>query len=358
MDRRRWLPLGALLGVLATPAQALVTYGALEDYWITSGNPSIPMIRISRSDLPEIPTCSGALLWSGMHVLTAAHCLTDSTGNNTVDSLSVIFQTADGVVGAARPGGDTYIQIHPFWNGDVTHGGDLAIITLDAPLPGTEGLDIDREGVDVSKHPFVELYGWGRGGQGATGEDPDNYPGGSRLLSGWNNYDALYNEIPGQPYMYDFDNYTPGPNYVGDVGWVHVYNFDTFIWRDENGDSYYDGDGKLVNASPGEVFIAGGDSGGPTFAQLVESPVILGIHSFTDGAEQGVATDINGITDSTFGEVGADTRVFVYADWIDSVVNTSPAPEPESWVMMLAGLGLTGWMARRRSGNRLSRDKG
>ena len=56
--------IGALLGVLATPAQALVTYGAL--------------------------------LWSGMHVLTAAHCLTDSTGNNTADSLSVIFQTADG----------------------------------------------------------------------------------------------------------------------------------------------------------------------------------------------------------------------------------------------------------------------
>jgi hypothetical protein len=31
----------------------------------------------------------------------------------------------------------------------------------------------------------------------------------------------------------------------------------------------------------------------------------------------------------------------------DSIV-FAPVPEPETWAMLLAGLGLVGWMARRR----------
>lgn len=35
-----------------------------------------------------------------------------------------------------------------------------------------------------------------------------------------------------------------------------------------------------------------------------------------------------------------------------TVVSVTPVPEPSQWAMMLAGLGLVGWMVRRNTKNR------
>ena len=35
-----------------------------------------------------------------------------------------------------------------------------------------------------------------------------------------------------------------------------------------------------------------------------------------------------------------------------TVVTVTPVPEPSQWAMMLAGLGLVGWMVRRNNKNR------
>ncbi|MDR1661748.1 MAG: PEP-CTERM sorting domain-containing protein [Azoarcus sp.] len=48
-----------------------------------------------------------------------------------------------------------------------------------------------------------------------------------------------------------------------------------------------------------------------------------------------------------------DTRRFIAADWDDAIftvsnVKATPAPEPEAYAMMLAGLGVVGAVARRR----------
>ena len=61
-----------------------------------------------------------------------------------------------------------------------------------------------------------------------------------------------------------------------------------------------------------------------------------------------IAGQIAGITSfatgtGLFGEVGADTRVSAYANWILSAV-----PEPQPWVLWLAGLPVLGYLASRR----------
>jgi hypothetical protein len=78
---------------------------------------------------------------------------------------------------------------------------------------------------------------------------------------------------------------------------------------------------------------APGDSGGPTFFQLdqqdPESFVIVGVTSFG----LSVATDVDGVINSTFGEISGDTNVTSVASFISASI-----PEPSSWGMTLGFL--------------------
>src|SRR3972149_3833426 len=69
-----------------------------------------------------------------------------------------------------------------------------------------------------------------------------------------------------------------------------------------------------------EVCAAPGDSGGPTFLNGMIASVVTG--GITFSGAQDVLPGLN----SSFGDFGMDTRVSVYADWIDGVVGTG-APE-------------------------------
>ncbi|SFW39729.1 FxDxF family PEP-CTERM protein [Nitrosovibrio sp. Nv17] len=83
------------------------------------------------------------------------------------------------------------------------------------------------------------------------------------------------------------------------------------------------------------------------------------ISAFGEGQQLLESHTINVFTPDGFNEGGffgitrldADIRSISFSGTglvADNVTFTTPVPEPETYAMLLAGLGLTGWMARRR----------
>lgn len=156
----------------------------------------------------------------------------------------------------------------------------------------------------------VNLAGYGKSGRGSTGTTISF----GTLRQGENRYDTYW-DMPGSPYAYDFDDGSPDRDAIGAL--AGIYNTGT---------------------GTQEVMIAPGDSGGPSFYD----GKIIGVHSF--GSTFGTPLDIDNVLNASFGEMGGDTRVAAYADWIDQTV-----PLPGTLLLLgpvLAGLIL--WRGFRR----------
>jgi secreted trypsin-like serine protease len=272
----------------------------------------VPQLSISTST--RTSGCSGVLLSTGLHVLTAAHCVP-----GTATSATATFHTAAGnaVVSGSK------FTVQPGWDGNVAHGNDLAIITLDQKAP-VAGYDLYRS-LDLPAGKLVELAGYGRTGNGETGSTLPN----SALRWGTNTFDVMDATIAGAPYLFDFDNNTEAQDTLGSS----FYNF-----RDPVTGQRHLGTGNT------EVLTASGDSGGPSFID----GMLAGIHSFI--ASPGMPFDFDSTPlDGTYGELGGDTRVAFYAAWIDTVVR--PVPEPQTGVLTGAGLlALLALVHKRRQG--------
>lgn len=79
---------------------------------------------------------------------------------------------------------------------------------------------------------------------------------------------------------------------------------------------------------------------------------VLGFESATDWRNTTLVADHDGINTVSFGVMQTADTTFSSAMALDKFeVNpgaTAPVPEPETWAMMMAGLGLLGFAARRR----------
>ena len=284
-----------------------------------------------------VSICTGSLLWSGQHILTAAHCLTDGAGEidilDGLDGNSATFELNSGNV--VVPFTTSGVTTHPSFNGDTHDGFDLAIISLTAPVQ----VSVPR--YDIFRGPGTELglpgvkVGYGRSGHGNTGEGPPDPPGigAGTKRAGLNEWESL--GVGGSPFsvpgfsndqlslMYDFDNGLTTNDAFG-------FFAGTSGPLGSTGNVAYD---DPVGFGLEEVMAGGGDSGGPTFVDDGGGLVIAGVTSFglSLAFSNGDSSDVISGPGSSFGEFAIDVRVASpeIANFIDGLV-----PEPSSGLLV------------------------
>lgn len=328
---------------------------------ITSGDPFDPsyanaganlrngvgsIFTVFESTAPSGFLCTATVI-DDRHILTAAHCLRNTTESGDPDPLTrvvvvlpsgvlyLFFSEVGDIAGfAVNP---LYDATNPFFGAFAA--GDVAVIEMTSDLPAdVERYDLYRDPDEFGQE--TRHYGHGRSGKGpmgATGPADFFY-----ARTGLNMYEQTLGAFFGPPFdqlLHDFDSggsqhnamdwwFSPGqcgPGNPNNPPWAQDGQCTTFnsgLFPD------FKGFGKI------EVGVAPGDSGGPGFID----GKVAGVHSF--GFTHFCAgvtnkTDFTCGLDSSYGEMSGDTRVSTYADWIDAVgakgkrgVALTPVPEP------------------------------
>lgn len=295
-------------------------YGDLYRTVGRAGYDGIALLAIE--SLEGLRGCTGALLSSGVHVLTAAHCLTDPGGVPHALSLAATFYMSDG---AAEVVNAISVASHPAFNGALEQGNDIGVITLEhAPSPAVKRYEVYTGRNEIGA--TYEVAGFGAAGSGDTGYMTDDW----QRRRGWNTFDATMTNT--------FGGF---PGWTGGEG-VLVSDFDSGAAENDALGRFYGIPGLGLGAH--EVSIAPGDSGAPAFidgriAGVASFRLRL---SFTDGA----SSDIDEVSNASFGEFNAFTRVSGYRDWI------YPVPEPGSMALCTAVFAIVGvrrLLARQRA---------
>ncbi len=324
-------PVAGVAALAASPAMGIVvgdtspnaynssTYVADQAAGVYDG---VAQVQVERTDLKPGYASFGTstLLSDGLHMLTAAHLFTTTSGVDVTTAITIYFQTESGL--ATRT---ATAVVNPLWNGDGFSGNDIAIMTLDSPAPA----DATRYGIYTGTDEVGQTFttaGYGRTGNGNTGE---TQPLDTILRYGQNKIDALGDELnivsgiqfPAESTLaFDFDN----GNAANDA-------FGYFFGIDNTGVAR-------------EVGTSHGDSGGPLFiGNQIAGITSLGFSLIsTDDNNVVHTTDIDGTTDSSFGEFAVDTRVSAFQTFIAQNV-----PEPASGALCL-GLSVLVMKRRRR----------
>jgi len=288
--------------------------------------------------------CSGALLYDGQSILTAAHCVTDNSGNINASNVSATWELSGGTVTASS----STIQVHPSYNGSVTNGYDVAVINFSSPIDAAvPRYGIFRDGGLVELGPEIIKVGYGRSGFGETGATT----GSGTKRYGKNEWedDGLGDEGVGgitndsTQVTYDFDS-----NYR---------NLDDDGGKDATDDEDHDGFnfhfGRAVNLGFGddEVMSGAGDSGSPSFILDDGEYRIAGVASYILRLERSAgppgdrSSDVDDTLNSSWGEFAVDSRLAEPA--MSAFVDSAVIPEPATLALLAAG-GLGVLLRRQR----------
>lgn len=274
--------------------------------------PGLGFDGVVRIDAFGEPAGTGALLFGGRAILTAAHVI-EEIGPDEVSDISARFFLPDSV----RDVTASSLVIHPGWDTEAPASrNDVGILFLAEAAPvGAERYDIFRAlGEDIGKP--VTKVGFGIRGNGLGGEDESDPTAIGRI--GQNIYDFAANL---DEFFFD-DGAVPDLTREPADGLIFDFD-DGSAARDAAGHYFGVADTGFGGT---EVNTTSGDSGGPGFVD----GKIAGITSFGLGADRGVVTDIDDLTNSTFGEFSVDMRVAVFDQWIDDRIQESFPDAPTS----------------------------
>ena len=278
--------------------------------------------------------CTGALT-SNRTVLTAGHCLSNTTESGKYDPVTSItfFLPSLGERTPALTFTGENAVVNP--NFDPTFaaaGSDLAQfrLTTDAPFAGYQ-LYTAQDGSEIGSE-FTRV------GTGTTGDETGTSAG-----------------------PYDFDQRAGDNIYQYTAADIFGLSSSTLLSEFTDGtqahDPFYQIGGQQQPTIANEVNSSPGDSGGPEFID----GRIAGVTSFgvtgaiIDGAcgpgqidpYPTASVDSGACTNSSIGEISGDTQVSAFLPFINNYI--ASVPEPASWALFIAGFGLIGAMQRRRS---------
>ncbi|MCG5534657.1 Calx-beta domain-containing protein [Ectothiorhodospira mobilis] len=246
---------------------------------------------------------SGVLLQGGRAVLTAAHLF-----ERGLDGVRVRFEVGGQVwTQTARE-----VLVHPEYDAE-DNNRDLALVWLEGAAPvGAARHGLYREADEVGQ--VFTLAGYGLPGTGEEGawEDHDGEP--LRLQAG-NRFDADVGAL--------VDAVGGSLAWAPEPGTQLIADFD-------NGASAHDASGILMGRydqglGPEEGMIAPGDSGGPALI----GDRVAGIASYLASlSRHGVEPDVDGLANSSFGEVMAFQRVSREQEWIDRALRSRHPDAP------------------------------
>ncbi len=276
---------------------------------------------------------SGALLYDGRAILTAAHVVRHAPSAD----IQVRFETANGVTWRKAK----QVVIDPQYDpANSVH--DLALIILDAPAP-----------VEADRHPLYRshdelgktftMVGYGNIGTGLSGEMSQTTP--LRHFAE-NTFDATATQLKHK--LGSLMAWTPHDDL-------------TLVADFDDGSPLHDALGQLLgvhNTGVGnwEGLIASGDSGGPAFI----GNQIAGVASYGTSLATGTASpDVTPYrTDASFGEIAAWTRISLEQQFIDQTLRASWTDAPHAPVQVQksisevdAGQITTAWFLVQYIGN-------
>lgn len=280
-----------LLALLTAPLSALALVGGAGVAPNTADSPwsGVGSLSVAGNKF------TGTLIAPG-YVLTAAHVAAGA------DPASISFQVNAGPSYAISA---SQIFVNPGYTantsgnvaGDPTNHADLAIIKLSSA---------------VSDVPFYSLYSGNLQSKDLTFV---SYAGSiTTKTTGENRADVLFADAAGtkQTYLFDYDGPDLSTNRIG----ANIASNGTL------------GAGR-------EASLVSGDSGSSAFVKVNGQWQLAGINTFEAIFSAGPATS------GQYGTGGGGVVLSAYASWINGVVMT-PVPEPEAWLMLLAGLGMLG----------------
>jgi len=246
---------------------------------------------------------TGVLLADGQHVLTAAHI----AAAGALDSLSVIFETVSGTTTVTA----NSVAQSPYYIASNSNN-DLAILTLSSTAPADANrYEIYRASDEIGQ--VFTFVGYGKPATGSSGNISTTEAPTRRYAE---------NQVDGLMELFKL-HYGQYMNWSPQDGKLFFADFD-------DGTTTHDASGRLFGLNntglgSAEGGLSLGDSGGPAFI----GGKIAGIASYQFRfAPGGVSADIDGQTNSSFGEVNAWTRVSQYQFWIDQTLRQSQVGAP------------------------------